>query len=144
MVTFMLNKEISFQHIYLNDFLTFKIGISNEMREKISIDYKLLQEFPGPLVKEHTSKAQLIQFCQKNIRECLSNANVNLIDPQSHALLWDFLALLVRQNGIVDLKTDISSLLLSGNIHIYLIYINICLLNSFITIFIIVVNKIDY
>ena len=102
-------------------FLTFTIiGISNEMREKISIDYKLLQEFPGPLVKEHTSKAQLIQFCQKNIRECLSNANVNLIDPQSHALLWDFLALLVRQNGIVDLKTDISSLLLSGNIHIYI------------------------
>ena len=85
------------------------------MRDKISIEYKLLQEFPGPLIKEHTSKAQLIQFCQKNIRECLSNTNVNLIDPQSHALLWDFLALLVRQNGIVDLKTDISPLLLSGN-----------------------------
>jgi hypothetical protein len=89
-------------------------SMGSEMREKISSDYKLLQEFPGPLVREHTSKAQLIQFCQKNIRECLSNANVNLIDPQSHALLWDFLALLVRQNGIVDLKTDISSLLLSG------------------------------
>lgn len=86
------------------------------MREKLTTDYKLLQEFPGPLVKEHSSKAQIIQFCQKNIRECLSNANVNLIDPQSHALLWDFLALLVRQNGIVDLKTDISALLLSGKI----------------------------
>jgi hypothetical protein len=85
---------------------------ANGLRMQNSINYKLLQEFPGPLVKEHTSKAQIIQFCQKNIKECLSNTNV--IDPQSHALLWDYLALLVRQNGIVDLKTDISSLLLSG------------------------------
>jgi hypothetical protein len=85
---------------------------ANEMRMQVSVNYKLLQEFPGPLVKEHTSKAQIIQFCQKNIKECLSNTNV--IDPQSHALLWDYLALLVRQNGIVDLKTDISPLLLSG------------------------------
>lgn len=50
----------------------------------------------------------------KNVKECLSNSNVNLIDAQSHALLWDYLALLVRQNGIVDLKTDVSPLLLSG------------------------------
>jgi hypothetical protein len=85
---------------------------ASEMRAQVSLNYKLLQEFPGPLVKEHTSKAQIIQFCQKHIKECLSNTNV--IDPQSHALLWDYLALLVRQNGIVDLKTDISPLLLSG------------------------------
>ena len=35
-----------------------------------------------------------------------------LIDSQSYALLWEYLSLLVRQNGNVDLKTDISSLLL--------------------------------
>lgn len=84
------------------------------MRNEILINAKLLTEFPGPLVKETTSKAQVIQFCQKNVKDCLSNSNVNLIDPQSHALLWDFLALLVRQNGIFDLKTDISPLLLNG------------------------------
>lgn len=88
--------------------------ISSDMRNEILMNYKLVQEFPGPLVKEHTSKAQLIQFCQKNVKDCLSSQNVNLIDPQSHALLWDYLALLVRQNGLVDLKTDISPLLLSG------------------------------
>ncbi len=88
--------------------------MSVEARNEILANYRLLQEFPGPLVKENTSKAQVIQFCQKNVKECLSNSNINLIDPQSHALLWDYLALLVRQNGIVDLKTDISSLLLSG------------------------------
>jgi len=88
-------------------------NISSETRNELLINYKLLQEFPGPLVKENTSKAQLIQFCQKNVKECLSNQNANLIDPQSHALLWDYLALLVRQNGLVDLKTDISPLLLS-------------------------------
>jgi hypothetical protein len=88
--------------------------ISAETRNEILFNYKRIQEFPGPLVKEHTSKAQLIQFCQKNVKECFSSQSVNLIDPQSHALLWDYLALLVRQNGIVDLKTDISPLLLSG------------------------------
>lgn len=89
--------------------------MNEDIRNEILTNYKLLQEFPGPLVKEnHTSKAQVIQFCLKNVKECLSNSNVNLIDPQSHALLWDYLALLVRQNGIVDLKTDVSPLLLSG------------------------------
>ena len=68
-------------------------GISGDMRNEILLNYKMAQEFPGPLVKEHTSKAQLIQFCQKNVKECLSNNNINLIDPQSHALLWDKTAL---------------------------------------------------
>lgn len=88
--------------------------ISEDTQNEILTNYRLLQEFPGPLVRETTAKAQVIQFCQKNVKECLSNSNVNLIDPQSHALLWDYLALLVRQNGFVDLKTDISPLLLTG------------------------------
>jgi hypothetical protein len=87
---------------------------ATEMKNQILANFKLMQDFPGPLIKEYSSKAQVIQFCQKNVKQCLSNSNVNLIDPQSHALLWDFLALLVRQNGNVDLKTDISSLLLTG------------------------------
>ncbi|CAF0711049.1 unnamed protein product [Brachionus calyciflorus] len=88
--------------------------MNDDVRNEILLNYKLLQEFPGPLCKEaNTSKAQVIQFCLKNVKECLAS-NTSLIDPQSHALLWDFLALLVRQNGIIDLKTDISPLLLSG------------------------------
>lgn len=87
---------------------------ANQIRNQILNNYKLMQEYPGPLIKEYTSKAQVIQFCQKNVKQCLSNSNINLIDPQSHALLWDFLALLVRQNGLIDLKTDISPLLLTG------------------------------
>lgn len=75
-------------------------------------NYKLMREFPGPLVKDVTSKAQIIQFCQKNIKEC--TFNVTIIDPQSHCLLWEYLSLLVRQNGVIDLKTDISPLLLNG------------------------------
>jgi hypothetical protein len=85
-----------------------------EARNEILFSYNILKEFPGPLVKENTSKAQVIQFCQKKIKDCLSNPNMNIIDPHSHALLWDYLALLVRQNGIIDLKNDVSPLLLSG------------------------------
>ena len=88
--------------------------MNDDVRNEILTNFKLVQEFPGPLCKDlNTSKAQVIQFCLKNVKECLSS-NTSLIDPQSHALLWDFLALLVRQNGLVDLKTDISPLLLSG------------------------------
>jgi hypothetical protein len=74
-------------------------------------NYKLVQEFPGPLCRETTPKTLVIQFCQKRMKECLSNTN--LIDSQSYALLWEFLALLVRQNGNIDLKTDVSPLLIN-------------------------------
>jgi hypothetical protein len=87
-------------------------GGGDEARDEFLTNYKLLHDFPGPLTKEHTSKAQIIQFCQRKQKECLLNAN--LIDPQSHSLLWDYLSILIRQNGVVDIKTDISSLLLSG------------------------------
>jgi hypothetical protein len=87
---------------------------SVEMRNEILNNYKLLQEFPGPLTKENTSKAQVIQFCQKCVKDSLASSSINLIDPQSHALLWEYLSLLVRQNGIFDIKTDISPLLLNG------------------------------
>jgi hypothetical protein len=104
---------------------------SNEMINEILFNYRLMQEFPGPLVREHTSKAQIIQFCQKKVKDCLNGeagvssvSLLNLIDPQSHALLWDYLALLVRQNGIVDLKTDISPLLLSGIADVIIFVLN--------------------
>jgi hypothetical protein len=38
-----------------------------------------------------------------------------IIDMQSYQLLWEYLSLLIRQNGYFDLKTDISSLLLGEN-----------------------------
>jgi hypothetical protein len=37
------------------------------------------------------------------------------MDVHSHQLLWEYLALLIRQNGYCDLKTDIASLLLGEN-----------------------------
>ena len=43
------------------------------------------------------------------------NSQQLLNDCQSYSLLWDYLSLLVRQNGQIDLKTDISSLLLNDN-----------------------------
>lgn len=41
-------------------------SMDEEARNEILQNYKLLQEFPGPLLKEnHTFKAQVIQFCLK-------------------------------------------------------------------------------
>ena len=81
-------------------------------------DYQQIQEFPGPLEINQTSKATVIQYCQRKIKEYQlggSNFNYSLqsADPQSSLLLWEYLALLVRQNGHVDLRTDIPALLLN-------------------------------
>ena len=82
-------------------------------------DYQQIQEFPGPLEINQTPKATVIQYCQRKIKEYQlgggGNFNYSLqsADPQSNLLLWEYLALLVRQNGRVDLRTDIPALLLN-------------------------------
>ncbi|ELT91611.1 hypothetical protein CAPTEDRAFT_188765 [Capitella teleta] len=70
-----------------------------------------LKKFPGPLVKGQTHKAEVTAFCRMKADDC--RRNVDLRDRESAQLLWDYLALLVQQNGIV-VGTDIAQLLLDG------------------------------
>ncbi len=85
------------------------------------VNYKILKEYAGPLKRVGTETTQLlkgtiIQYCQKKAKEYLNINNQQLLnDSQSYSLLWDYLSLLVRQNGEIDLKTDLSSLLLNDN-----------------------------
>ena len=85
---------------------------------------KLFHSFPGPLVKSVTHKKTIIEFCEEQLRigppishnlygQVKSRGNsVTSLNSADHynrgsfTLLWNYLILLLRQNG-VSLKTKI-------------------------------------
>ncbi|XP_076821798.1 uncharacterized protein LOC143468458 isoform X2 [Clavelina lepadiformis] len=71
-----------------------------------------LRLFPGPLSRDETHKNDVARFIAARSRS--SSLNTELIDRLSTALVWDFLGLLVRQNGSV-MGTDIAELLMQGH-----------------------------
>ncbi|XP_004757009.2 protein transport protein Sec16A isoform X1 [Mustela putorius furo] len=76
-----------------------------------------LRSFPGPLGKDDTHKADVINFAQSKATNCLQNQN--LIDKESASLLWNFIVLLCRQNGTV-VGTDLAELLLRDHRTVWL------------------------
>ena len=60
-----------------------------------------------------THKQEVTVFCQQKIRQAMDET-VQLVDRQSYILLWEFLLLLLRQNGTV-VGTDIAELLLKDH-----------------------------
>ncbi|XP_045460644.1 protein transport protein Sec16B isoform X2 [Harmonia axyridis] len=75
-------------------------------------EYKELSQYPGPLVKGVTHKKTVIEYCENKIKNVGSNSDV-CGDPDSYVLMWEFLILLLRQNGKV-VGTDIAELLLKN------------------------------
>lgn len=48
--------------------------------------------------REETHKVDVIKFAQNKAQECLRNDD--LIDKDSAYLIWEFIVLLCRQNGV--------------------------------------------
>ncbi|CAL4060133.1 unnamed protein product, partial [Meganyctiphanes norvegica] len=72
---------------------------------------KKMQEFPGPLTIDETHKEVVVKYCERRIAE--ASADCQLSDKSSVILMWEYLVLLVRQNGRLY-GTDIARLLLKG------------------------------
>ncbi|KAJ2946784.1 hypothetical protein O0L34_g12847 [Tuta absoluta] len=69
-----------------------------------------LAAYPGPLIKGVTHKMSVIEYCQSRGRTAARAA------PRDHigyVLVWELLALLLRQNGVV-VGTDIAELLMKN------------------------------
>lgn len=49
-------------------------------------------------IREETHKVDVIKFSQNKALECARDSN--LLDKDSAQLLWDFIMLLCRQNGV--------------------------------------------
>lgn len=48
--------------------------------------------------RDETHKVDVINFAQNKAKEC--SQNENLLDQESARLLWDFIVLMCRQNGV--------------------------------------------
>ncbi|XP_042856489.1 protein transport protein Sec16A-like isoform X4 [Penaeus japonicus] len=70
-----------------------------------------MKNYPGPLTLADTHKEVVVRYCDKQVAEAANNPSLN--DRESVVLIWEYLALLVKQNGKL-LGSDIASLLLKG------------------------------
>ncbi|KAJ8734432.1 hypothetical protein PYW08_013682 [Mythimna loreyi] len=69
-----------------------------------------LAAFPGPLVKGVTHKKSVIEYCTVRMR---SAEREGARDVTGYVLLWELLALMLRQNGVV-VGSDIAELLMKN------------------------------
>lgn len=72
---------------------------------------KLFQSFPGPLVRNVSHKKTVIEFCEEKLKQDQLLVESN---RASHSLLWNYLILMLRQNGNYT-EGDISELLMKNS-----------------------------
>ncbi|XP_054719971.1 protein transport protein Sec16A-like [Uloborus diversus] len=73
--------------------------------------YQELKNYQGPLIRGSTHKNDVIEFCSQKIKSLKSK---DVVDRDSHILLWELMVLLLRQNGSVA-GSDIAELLLKDH-----------------------------
>lgn len=92
-------------------------GVLNLIKiENIQLSDRLrniYHSYPGPLVKGTSHKKTIIEFCEEQLKqEMLSDGEmVEKTNKSSYALLWNYLILVLRQNGHYT-EGDISELLM--------------------------------
>jgi hypothetical protein len=86
---------------------------------------KMFQHYPGPLARGATHKKTIIEFCEDQLKVESTNSMIHTLwhslDPHvrqankaSYVLLWNYLILLLRQNGNFT-EADISELLIKNS-----------------------------
>jgi hypothetical protein len=73
---------------------------------------RLLQSYPGPLIRGVSHKKTVIEFCEDKLKHV--NLSVDVAYRASYALLWSYLILMLRQNGTYT-EADISELLMKNS-----------------------------
>ncbi|XP_065067697.1 uncharacterized protein LOC135693218 isoform X3 [Rhopilema esculentum] len=68
-------------------------------------------EFPGPLIREDSSKKKVIMFAKKRAKHWLSSTEMKKDYCDSMALLWEYMAMLVKHNGVFD-GPDVAEMLM--------------------------------
>ncbi|XP_042236039.1 uncharacterized protein LOC121875530 isoform X3 [Homarus americanus] len=70
-----------------------------------------MKNYPGPLTLSDTHKDVVVKYCEQQVAEAARN--LSLPDKESVMLTWEYLALLVKQNGKLY-GSDVAGLLLKG------------------------------
>ncbi|CAO1435202.1 unnamed protein product [Diamesa serratosioi] len=96
---------------------TLNNGILNLVKiENIQSSDKLrsiYHSYPGPLVKKTSHKKTIIEFCEEQLKQKIlsDGETAEKTNKTSYALLWNYLILVLRQNGNYT-EGDISELLM--------------------------------
>nr|XP_045604397.1 uncharacterized protein LOC123762115 isoform X6 [Procambarus clarkii] len=70
-----------------------------------------MKHYPGPLTLSDTHKDVVVKYCEQQVAEATRNQSLH--DKESVILIWEYLALLVKQNGKLY-GSDVAGLLLNG------------------------------
>ncbi|CAF0732113.1 unnamed protein product [Adineta steineri] len=73
---------------------------------------QLMSDFIGPLTAS-TAKSNVIRYCERQSQ--LANKAIHIIDRDALAILWQYMALLVKTNGVIDVRVDIPKILWSSS-----------------------------
>jgi hypothetical protein len=60
-----------------------------------------------------TAKSNVIRYCERQSQ--LANKSFHIIDRDALSILWQYMALLVKTNGVIDVRIDIPKILWSSS-----------------------------
>ena len=60
-----------------------------------------------------TAKSNVIRYCERQSQ--LANKSIHIIDRDALSILWQYMALLVKTNGVIDVRVDIPKILWSSS-----------------------------
>ncbi|XP_057289952.1 uncharacterized protein LOC130612627 isoform X2 [Hydractinia symbiolongicarpus] len=86
-------------------------SVDNIMLEN-AVDISMLKRFPGPLVRGESNKKSVKNFITETINVYLPKLYSDPKELFAHVALWEFVNLLIKQNGTFD-GSDVAELLIS-------------------------------
>ncbi|CAF3503699.1 unnamed protein product [Rotaria sp. Silwood1] len=84
----------------------------HSMAPSLVEERQLMSDFIGPLTAS-TAKSNVIRYCERQSQ--LANKSIHIIDRDALSIIWQYMALLVKNNGVIDVRVDIPKILWSSN-----------------------------
>ncbi|UJR28897.1 hypothetical protein I4U23_010116 [Adineta vaga] len=84
----------------------------HSMAPSLVDERQLMSDFIGPLTAS-TAKSNVIRYCERQSQ--LANKAIHIIDRDALSILWQYMALLVKTNGVIDVRVDIPKILWSSS-----------------------------
>ncbi|CAF0862625.1 unnamed protein product [Rotaria sordida] len=84
----------------------------HSMAPSLVEERQLMSDFIGPLTAS-TAKSNVIRYCERQSQ--LANKSIHIIDRDALSIIWQYMALLIKNNGVIDVRVDIPKILWSSS-----------------------------
>ncbi|CAF2931302.1 unnamed protein product [Rotaria sp. Silwood2] len=84
----------------------------HSMAPSLVEERQLMSDFIGPLTAS-TAKSNVIRYCERQSQ--LANKSIHIIDRDALSIIWQYMGLLVKNNGVIDVRVDIPKILWSSS-----------------------------